>query len=76
MPELIAGGERPELADRRKNVSDRQVRRLFEIASNFSTAIKPLSQKKRKAYLDEQHEVAEARRRAQTNDKLLRLRLK
>ena len=64
------------MADRRKNVSDRQVRRLFEIASNFSTAINPLSQKKRKAYLVEQHEVAEARRRAQTNDKLLRLRLK
>jgi hypothetical protein len=60
----------------RKNVSDRQVRRLVSLASNFAEALKPLPARKREEYLSEQREVADTRRRAQTSERLLRLRVK
>lgn len=64
------------MADEQHNMTDKQVKRLVRMASNFSVAVKSLDPDKQKAYLDRQREVAETRRRAQTNDRLLRLRLK
>ena len=57
-------------------MSKEQAKQLMFIASNFVEAIKGLPEDKQKQYLDEQSEVAEARRRAEVNEELLHLRVK
>ncbi len=64
------------MADDGHSMTNKQVKRLVRMASNYSVAVKSLDPEKQDAYLGRQREVAETRRRAQTNDRLLRLRLK
>jgi hypothetical protein len=49
---------------------------LAELASNFYGAIESLPTREREGYRSAQREVADKRRSAQTNERLLRLRVK
>jgi hypothetical protein len=49
---------------------------LAELASNFYGAIESLPHREQKGYREGQREVADKRRNAQTNERLLRLRVK
>jgi hypothetical protein len=55
---------------------DRQTRRLIGLASNFPEAVKDLPQDAQNELLHQQREVAATRRRAQSNERLLRMRIK
>ena len=57
-------------------MSKDQAKKLMFLASNFVEAIKELPEDKQKQYLEEQNEVADARKRAEVNEELLRLRVK
>jgi hypothetical protein len=55
-------------------VSPRQVRRLAKLVTNFDKAVEALPDGDK--YLREQERVADARRQAQMNEGLLRLRVR
>lgn len=57
-------------------MSKDQAKQLMFIASHFVEAIKELPEDKQDGYLEEQSEVADARRRAEVNEELLHLRVK
>lgn len=57
-------------------MSKDQAKQLMFIASNFVEAIKELPEDKQERYLEEQSEVADARKRAEVNEELLHLRVK
>jgi hypothetical protein len=61
--------------ERREPLSKLQARRLMEIAADFEGALRKLPPKKADKYRREQQAVADCRRRAATNRRLLDMRL-
>lgn len=57
-------------------MSKEQAKQMMLIASNFVEAIKELPKDKQERYLEEQSEVADARKRAEVNEELLHLQVK
>lgn len=57
-------------------MSKRQVRRLVLLAKNFDRAVESLPDNKGEEYKQEQQEVADARRKAQMSEGLLRMRVR
>jgi hypothetical protein len=74
--ESIDDVDRIPTGDWRAEIRLRQVQRLVRLAKDFNGTIRrELGPERAQVYIDEQREVAEARRRAQTNPDILDMRL-